>query len=116
MKISLSATKTGGREFTLVARHQGKQAARLLLRFHRNAGILLADAKETAAKKGSLSALRALVAYGVGFSRRQHCQNVVMANLPSEKLAHALSGGIGHVNRYFEFADAGHPERYQIQW
>ncbi|MDP2717383.1 MAG: hypothetical protein Q8P02_01430, partial [Candidatus Micrarchaeota archaeon] len=98
----------------LVAKHEGKEAARLLLRLYRHSGILVADSKKAA--KPALSALRALVAYGVGFARRQHAKTVVMANLPSEKLADALSGGLGHVTRYFEFADAGHPERYQIEW
>jgi hypothetical protein len=115
MKLSLFAYKTGGREFTLTAKHDGKEQGKLLLRLHRRTGILLREGKKEKGKK-SLSALCALVAYGVGFARRQNATKVVMANLPSEKLAHVLSGGMGHVNRYFEFADTGHPERYQIEW
>ncbi len=118
IKLSFDAVKRGANQYVLTAYSGRRPACQLQVRLLKEKAILLPYPKAPfAARPGfkSQGVAQALVAYAVGFARKQGATVVVFANFRDEKLARTLAGP-GRVNVYHEFAYPAHPERYQIVW
>ncbi len=118
VKLAFDAVKRGVNLFVLSAYSGGKLACQLQLRLLKGKAILLPYPKAPFAAKSGFKGkgvAAALVAYSVGFARKQGAESVVFANFDDESLARQLAGP-GRVQMYHEFSYPENPERYQIVW
>jgi len=118
VSLAFDAVKRGASWFVLSAHSGGRLACELQLRLLKTQAVLLPYPKAPFASKPGFQGKgvgKALVAYAVGFARKQGASRVLFANFQDEKLARTLSGP-GRVEQYHEFAYPEAPERYQIVW
>ncbi len=118
LKLAFDAVKRGANWFIASAYSGGKLACQLQIRLLKGKAVLLPYPKAPFASQPGFKGKgvgKALVAYAVGFARKQGVHQVVFANFDDEKLARRLSGP-GHVVQYHEFSYPENPERYQIVW
>ncbi|MBI5226453.1 hypothetical protein HY994_04425 [Candidatus Micrarchaeota archaeon] len=118
LKLAFDAVKRGVNWFVLSAYSGGKLACQLQVRILKQQAVLLPYPKAPYASKAGFKGKgigAALVAYAVGFARKQDVQKVVFANFDDAALARRLAGP-GRVQDYFEFRYPENPERFQIIW
>lgn len=118
LKLAFDAVKRGPHWFVLSAYSGGKTACQLQVRRLQHQAVLLPYPKSPFASKSGFKGKgvgAALVAYAVGFARKQGVHKVIFANFDDESLARRLSGP-GRVQSYFEFRYPENPERFQIVW
>lgn len=117
-KLAFDAVKRGANWFVLSAYSGGTLACQLQVRMVRTKAVLLPFPHAPFESKPGFRGKgvgKALVAYAVGFSRKQGADVVCFPNLPNQALAAKLAGP-GRVEQYHEFTYPEHPERYQIIW
>ncbi|MBI2445320.1 hypothetical protein HYV43_02935 [Candidatus Micrarchaeota archaeon] len=118
VKLAFDAVKRGANWFVLSAYSGGSLACQLQVRMVRQKAVLLPYPHAPFSSQPGFQGKdvgKALVAYAVGFARKQGADVVVFANFPHEELAKKLAGP-GRVEPYHEFMYPDHPERYQIVW
>lgn len=118
LKLAFDAIKRGANWFVLSAYSGGELTCELQVRFLRKKAVLLPFPKAPFCSKTGFRGKgvgRALVAYAVGFARKQGAFEVIFPNFSDESLAKKLSGP-GRVQKYYEFAYPENPERFQIIW
>ncbi len=118
LSLAFDAVKRGANQFVLSAFSKGALACELQVRLLKGQAVLLPYPKAPFASKLGFKGkgvAKALVAYAVGFARKQGASRVVFANFLDARLAESVAGP-GRVEQYHEFAYPENPERYQIVW